>query len=264
MNRVALVTGASRGIGRGIALALAELGYDLLLNFASNQSAAAQTASHCQGAAERCSRQIRCEIVQANIGSTEDRERLIEFSRKHFARLDLLVNNAGVAPLQRVDLLDASEESFDRVFTINAKGPYFLTQSAARWMIEQVKNGGIPGYRPKIVTVSSISAYTASTLRGDYCMAKAALGMLTALYAARLAEFGILVYEIRPGIIATDMTAGVHEKYDGLIQEGLTPIRRWGAPEDVAKAVVAIAEELLPFSTGEVINVDGGFHLRQL
>jgi NAD(P)-dependent dehydrogenase (short-subunit alcohol dehydrogenase family) len=147
------------------------------------------------------------------------------------------------------------------------KGPYFLTQLAAKWMIEQVENTqrlGLPRQAPKIVTITSISAYTASTNRGDYCIAKAALSMLTPLYASRLAEFGINVYEIRPGVIATDMTGPVKDKYDKLIAEGLTPIQRWGAPEDVGKAVAAIAQDLFPFSTGEVLNVDGGFHLRRL
>jgi NAD(P)-dependent dehydrogenase (short-subunit alcohol dehydrogenase family) len=179
--------------------------------------------------------------------------------------LDLLVNNAGVAPHVRADILDADEASFDRLIQINVKGPYFLTQQVARWMIEQRQAAGAEAsYHPKIVTISSISAYTASVNRGDYCVAKAALSMLTPLYATRLAEYGINVYEIRPGIIATDMTAPVKEKYDKLIAGGLTPIQRWGTPGDVGKAVAAIAQDLLPFSTGEVINVDGGFHLRRL
>mgnify|MGYP001791964463 CR=1 FL=1 len=180
----------------------------------------------------------------------------------------MLVNNAGVAPAVRADLLEADEESFDRLIRINVRGPYFLTQLAARWMIEQsAAAGSVPGSAgggPKIVTISSVSAYTASINRGDYCVAKAALSMLTPLYASRLAEHGINVYEIRPGIIATAMTGPVHEKYDRLIADGLTPIKRWGTPEDVGRAVAAIAENLLPFSTGEVINVDGGFHLRRL
>ena len=194
-------------------------------------------------------------------------------------------------PSVRADLLEATEESFDRLVAINAKGPFFLTQLAARWMIEQIAQGSsvrenaadpLPArqestdagsdltstarghFRPKIVTISSISAYTASTNRADYCVSKAALSMLTPLYAARLADYGIHVYEIRPGIIATDMTGPVKDKYDQLIAEGLTPIQRWGTPEDVGRAVAALAQDLLPFSTGEVINVDGGFHLRRL
>ena len=261
MNPVALITGASRGIGRGIALELAKLSYDLVINYASNVSAARETAADCVSAARAAGKSIRVEICQADIGSGAERRKLIEFTKGEFARLDLLVNNAGVAPEVRADILEASEESFDRLIRINVKGPYFLTQLAARWMIEQYKPGGRP---PKIITISSVSAYTASVNRGDYCIAKAALSMLTPLYAARLAQHGISVYEIRPGLIRTDMTGPVRAKYDKLIDEGLTPIKRWGTPEDVGKAVAAIAQGLLPFSTGEVINVDGGFHLRRL
>lgn len=285
MNPVALITGGSRGIGRGIALELAEAGYDLALNYASNAEAAKQTAGECTAKARFKGLELRAEIVQADIGEGRDRQELISFTRKTFGRLDLLVNNAGVAPTVRADLLEATEESFDRLIRINVKGPYFLTQLAARWMMEQqqagapndvprqpslTQAGSSPGKAgsirpgPKIVTISSISAYTASTNRGDYCVSKAALSMLTPLFAARLAEYGIQVFEIRPGIIATEMTQPVTEKYNRLIAEGLTPIHRWGTPEDVAKAVAAIAQGLLPFSTGEVINVDGGFHLRRL
>lgn len=265
MNPVALITGASRGIGRGIALELAGLGYDLVINYACNLAAARQTAADCLARAKAAGRVIRAEVCQTDISLAADRARLIGFTKKVFGRLDLLVNNAGVAPNVRADILEAGEESFDRLININLKGPYFLTQLAAKWMIEQCANrAALPGPRPKIVTVSSISAYTASVNRGDYCLAKAALSMLAPLYATRLAEYGINVYEIRPGIIATDMTGPVKEKYDRLIAEGLTPIKRWGLPADVGKAVAAIAQDLLPFSTGEVINVDGGFHLRRL
>jgi NAD(P)-dependent dehydrogenase (short-subunit alcohol dehydrogenase family) len=288
MNPVGLITGASRGIGRGIAVALAEVGYDLVLDYAHNQQAAERTAADCQAAAEARGLSARVEIFKADISNRPDRENLMRFARQKFGRLDLLVNNAGVAPEARADVLEASEESFDRLININVKGPYFLTQLAARWMIEQtqaaktaemsisvatppspLRKGRVRIDQsklglPKIITISSISAYTASTNRGDYCVSKAALSMLTPLFATRLAEHGIQVYEIRPGIIATDMTEPVREKYDQLISEGLTPIRRWGIPEDVGKAVVAIAQGLLPFSTGEVINVDGGFHLRRL
>ncbi len=265
MNSVALVTGASRGIGRGIALELAKIGYDLVINYASNASAARQTAADCISAAQAAGKTNRAETCQADIASSTDRHKLIQFTKEKLGRLDVLVNNAGVAPDVRADILEASEESFDRLININLKGPYFLTQLAANWMIEQSRTG-VPSapFRPKIVTVSSISAYTASINRGDYCVSKAALAMLTPLYAARLAEHGINVYEVRPGIVRTDMTEPVTEKYDRLIEQGLTPIKRWGTPEDVGKAVAAIAQDLLPFSTGEVINVDGGFHLRRL
>jgi 3-oxoacyl-[acyl-carrier protein] reductase len=265
MNAVGLITGASRGIGRGIALELSALGYDLVLNYARNAAAAQQTAADCVTAARAAGQNVHAEICPADIASSADRRKLIQFTKEKFGRLDLLVNNAGVAPEVRADILEASEESFDRLMAINVKGPYFLTQLAANWMIAQSRTGVPPvPFGPKIITISSLSAYTASVNRGDYCISKAALAMLTPLYAARLAEHGINVYEIRPGVVSTDMTAPVKEKYDALIADGLTPIKRWGTPEDVGKAVAAIAQDLLPFSTGEVINVDGGFHLRRL
>jgi 3-oxoacyl-[acyl-carrier protein] reductase len=262
VNPVALITGASRGIGRGIALELAALGFDLVINFASNASAAEQTAKDCEFRAKSTSRSIRALPCQADIALATDRQKLVDFTKEKFQRVDLLVNNAGVAPAVRADLLEATEESFERLINVNAKGPFFLTQLVARWMIEQRQSDPARGLQ--IVTISSVSAYAASVNRGDYCVAKAALSMLTPLFAARLAEHGINVYEIRPGIIATDMTRGVKGKYDALIEGGLTPIKRWGTPEDVGKAVAAIAQNLLPFSTGEVINVDGGFHLKVL
>jgi NAD(P)-dependent dehydrogenase (short-subunit alcohol dehydrogenase family) len=267
MNPVALITGASRGIGRGVALELATIGHDLVVNFVGNETAARQTAEACTKAAKAAARTIHVDICQADVGIAADRQKLIDFTCDRLGRIDLLVNNAGVAPKVRVDMLESDEESFDRLIGINVKGPYFLTQLAARRMIEQVEapaSKSAQSARPKIVTISSVSAYTASTHRADYCISKAALSMLTPLFAARLATYGIHVYEIRPGIIATDMTAPVKENYDKLIANGLTPIPRWGTPEDVGKAVVAIAQDLLPFSTGEVINVDGGFHLRRL
>ena len=266
MNSVALITGSSRGIGRGIALELARIGCDLVINYAGNVPAAEKTAADCRTAARVAGQDIRAEICQADISKSPDRQKLIDFAREKFGRLDFLVNNAGVAPEVRADILEATEASFDRLMNINVKGPYFLTQLAAKWMIEQLKSrsGAGDSVTPKIITVSSISAYTASVNRGDYCISKAALSMITPLFAARLAEQGINVYEIRPGLIATDMTGGVKEKYDRLIAEGITPIKRWGVPEDVGRAVVAIVRDLLPFSTGEVINVDGGFHLRRL
>lgn len=254
--RAAIVTGASRGIGRGIALALAGAGFQVVVNYARNAQAAREVAEQVAAAGSRA------HLVPADIAAAADRERLVAHAYEACGQIDLLVNNAGVAPAVRADLLDATEESFDRVIGINLKGPYFLTQLVARRMIEQVRSGAVRA--PKIVTISSISAYAASVNRGDYCLAKAGLGMLTALYADRLAEHGIGVYEIRPGIVATDMTGPVKQRYDALIAGGLTPIRRWGQPEDVGKAVLAIATDLLPFSTGQVIDVDGGFHLRTL
>ena len=264
-SRAALITGASRGIGRGIALELARLGgYGLAINYASNEDAARQTAADCIATARGAGHGVRAEIVRGDVSSAADRAALVDFVRRTFGRLDLLVNNAGVAPTVRADILEASEESFDRLVGINLKGPYFLTQLAANYMIEQL--GGQPaepGTR-NVVTVSSISAYTASTNRGDYCLSKAGLSMHTKLWAARLAEFGIGVFEIQPGIIETDMTAGVRARYDKLFEEGLTPMPRWGTPEDVGKAVAAVADGHFPYSTGMVIDVDGGFRLRRL
>jgi 3-oxoacyl-[acyl-carrier protein] reductase len=254
-RRVALVTGASRGIGRGIAVALAGAGHDVVVNYVSNADAAKRVVTELESLGARAL------AVRADVAAADDRRRLVDETYDAFGAIDLLVNNAGVAPSVRADILEAAEESFDRVLAINLQGPYFLTQLVANRMIAQ---GPRPG-PPKIVVISSISAYAASTNRGDYCLAKAGLAMMVKLYAARLAEHGINVYEIRPGVIATDMTEAVKEQYDRLIlTEGLTPIRRWGRPEDVGRAVVAVATELLPFSTGQVIDVDGGFHLRTL
>lgn len=255
MNPVALITGASRGIGRAITLALNQIGFDVVINYTSNRQAAEQT----QADAVQQNPKIRAEICQADISCRDDRARLVDFTREKFGRLDLLVNNAGIAPTVRADILEASEESFDQLLGVNLKGPYFLTQVVAKWMIEQRQQDA--SRQPKIVTINSISAYTASVNRGDYCVSKAGLAMMTKLFAVRLADHGINVYEIRPGVIATDMTATVKDKYDRMIADGLTPIKRWGQPEDVAKAVAAIARDDFPFSTGEVINVDGGFHL---
>lgn len=238
-----------------------------MLNYAGNHEAASRAAADCSAAAEAMGKVIRVEACAANIGEAAGRDRLLAAVREAFGRLDLLVNNAGIAPKVRADLLETSEDSFDALLDINLKGPFFLTQAAARWMMEQgaAEAGASPGRRHrKIIFVSSISAYTASVNRGEYCVSKAGIAMLTALFAARMAEHGIGVFEIRPGVIATDMTGPVKEKYDRLIADGLTPIRRWGTTEDVGRAVSAIAQDLLPFSTGEVINVDGGFHLRTL
>ena len=251
---VAIVTGASRGIGKAIALELARLGYDLVVNRV--QPAVPETKAEAEGLG------ARCEFVQGDIGKAKDRDRLVETTKSKFGRCDMLVNNAGAAPLKRLDILEATEESFDRVIGMNLKGPYFLTQQVANWMVEQRREH--PGRAFRIVNIGSISAYTSSPSRGEYCISKAGMRMMTMLYADRLAEYNIGVFEICPGIIATDMTSAAKDKYDKLIAEGLTPIRRWGRPEDVAKAVGAIAEGRLDFSTGCAIDVDGGFHLRRL
>ena len=255
-NKVALVTGASRGIGKAIALALGQCGLDVVINYSSNLEAAQTTQ------AEIVHLGVQAGILQADITQSHAQIKIEQYLKEHWGRVDVLVNNAGVAPRVREDMLDATEESFDRLIDSNLKGPYFLTQRLSRWMIELRQH--IQNYAPVIVNISSISAYTSSVNRADYCLSKAGIAMMTKLYAHRLAEYGIPVFEIRPGIIETDMTAGVKQKYDQLIAEGLSPIRRWGTPEDVGKAVAAIVQGYFPFSTGEVINVDGGFHLRRL
>jgi len=235
MKAVSLITGSSRGIGRGIALELAAAGtHHIVINYAGNEAAALECQKLCLEAAKG---QIRVEVVQGDVSKAADRAHLIDFVREKFGRLDLLVNNAGVAPNVRADILEAGEESFDRLVGINLKGPYFLTQLAVQLMRE---GDALPEAPRAIVTVTSMSSFTASVNRGDYCITKAALSMMTKLYAARLAEFGINVFEIQPGIIATDMTGTVKEKYDKLFAEGITPICRWGLPSDIGKCVVAV------------------------
>jgi 3-oxoacyl-[acyl-carrier protein] reductase len=253
----ALITGASRGIGRGIAIELARTGCRIAINYAGNAGAAAEALRLVQEAGGDGF------VIQGDVANAADRARLAAETIQRFGRIDLLVNNAGVAPNVRADLLEAGEESFDRLYAINLKGPYFLTQLVAKQMLQQEPDAG--GFRGRIVNITSISVYTASINRGDYCVVKAGLAMMTKLFADRLGNHGINVYEIRPGVIATDMTGGVKEKYDKLIlEQGITPIRRWGQPEDIGRAVRAIAEDRFPFSTGAVFDVDGGFHLHRL
>lgn len=259
----ALVTGASRGIGRGIAVELARLGYSLAINYATQREAAEECRNLCQQAAPPNSQPI-FEIIQADISRRQDRARLLARVRERLGWLDLLVNNAGVAPTVRVDILQASEESYDRVMGANLRGPYFLTQAVANSWVADLDKLPAKRRRPKIVNISSVSGYAVSVNRGEYCLSKAALSMMTRLFAVRLAEYGINVYEIRPGIVATDMTAPVKEYYERRLADGLTPIRRWGTPEDVGRAVAAIAEDRFPFSTGAVIDVDGGYHMHRL
>ena len=255
-NPVALVTGASRGIGRAIALELASAGYEIVVNYVARQDAAEETASLVTAKGREAL------LAQADISSSADRESMLESIREKFGRIDVLVNNAALAPRERVDLLESSEEHYDRTLDVNLKGPFFLTQSVAGWMVEE--RLGDPDRKLYIVNISSLSEYTSSVLRGDYCLAKAGLGMLTSLFADRLGEHNIPVNEIRPGIIATDMTAGAKEKYDKLFAEGLTPFRRWGQPEDVARAVRALVGGDFDFATGSAIDLDGGFHLHRL
>ncbi len=239
-----IVTGASRGIGRAIATELAKT-HNVIGTYRDRRDAAEQLRT-----------ETGCEIFQCDVGRREDREALMRFARERFARLDLLVNNAGMAPRERRDMLEATEESFDELISTNLKGPHFLTQSAARWM-EEHGDG-------RIVFVTSISSYTASVNRAEYCVSKAGLSMSVALYAQRLAAAGVKVFEIRPGIIRTDMIARVEKLYEEKIAAGLLPQRRMGEGSDVARAVRAIADGLLDYSTGQVLNVDGGFHLRSL
>jgi NAD(P)-dependent dehydrogenase (short-subunit alcohol dehydrogenase family) len=255
-KRVAVVTGGSRGIGRGIAGALADSGFDLAINGVRDHSLVADVIAALE------SRGAEVHYCRGDISLAAVRQSIIDSVRVRFGRLDVLVNNAGVAPDVRADILDATEKSFDRVLGINLKGPYFLTQLAARWMIEQRQADA--NFNGMIINISSISATEASINRGDYCISKAGVAMATQLWAHRLAEFGIAVYEVRPGIIHTDMSAPVAEKYDRLIAAGLTVENRWGEPADVGRAVAMLARGELSYATGNVLNIDGGLTLRRL
>ncbi len=252
----ALITGASRGIGRGIAEKLAKAGFDPVINYRANSEAAEEVAFACRelGASPL--------TIPADVAIAADRRRLIEETWEHFGRLDLLVNNAGITSPGRHDLLELTEEGWDQVFATNLKGPFFLSQLAAHKMITAVQEGVQPG--GVIVNISSISAIAGSTNRADYCMAKAAMRMMTELFAVRLADEGIRVYEVCPGVIESDMTAPVREHYEARIHDGLSPIRRWGRPEDVAEVVALLATGHFSFSTGDRFFVDGGFHIRRL
>ena len=256
MKRVALITGGSRGIGFGIAQQLARNGFDLAINGVRSED---QVKDAIKKLKEFGNEVIYC---RGNISSSADREDIIGYVKNHYGRLHVLVNNAGVAPKERRDILDATEESFDDVLSVNLKGNYFLTQKSANWMIEQKKNDN--QFNGCIINISSISAMVVSVNRGEYCVSKAGLGMATQLFAARLGEFDIPVYEIRPGIIETDMTAGVKEKYDKLIGEGLCVQRRWGLPVDVGKVVASLVKGDFGYSTGQVIMVDGGLTIPRL
>jgi 3-oxoacyl-[acyl-carrier protein] reductase len=254
-NRIAAITGGGRGIGLGISTALAKEGFDLAICGQKQEPDVESLAGLRQLGAQ-------VHYVKANVADARDREDFLAVIREKYGRLDVLVNNAGIAPKVRADILEAGEESFDELIKVNLRGPYFLTQKAAQWMIAQRQ--GDPGRMQSIINITSISATVASVNRGDYCLAKAALGMSNQLWSARLAEFGIPVYEVRPGIIKTDMTSGVTGKYDALIANGLIPQNRWGFPEDVGKAVAMLARGDLPYSTGQVIMVDGGMTLARL
>ncbi len=256
MSKIALITGGSRGIGFGVAQALAREGFDLGICGVRNESAVTEALQSLRATG----RDIL--YVQADVSLRPDRERLLSEVKRHFGSLNVLVNNAGVAPLERNDILEATEESFERLIRINLQGPYFLTQAAARWMIEQ-KRADL-SFSGCIINVSSISATVASVNRGDYCISKAGVSMATKLFAARLGEHDIPVYEIRPGLIKTDMTSAVTAKYDKLIGEGLLLQGRWGLPDDVGRAAAMLARRDLAYSTGQVLLVDGGYSLQKL
>jgi len=258
-ERVALVTGGTRGIGFGCAETLAREGWKLAVCGVRAEGEARESLQKLRDAAGEVV------YIQADIGEDDSPDRIVSAVRARFGRLDLLVNNAGVAPKERKDILEASPESFDRVVRINLRGPYFLTQAAARFMLEVPAAKQPAGAAGKcIVFISSMSATVASTNRGEYCISKAGLSMASLLWATRLAENGITVYEVRPGIIRTDMTAAVAEKYDRLFAEGLTLQKRWGTPQDVGRAVAMLARGDLPYSTGQVILVDGGLTVQKL
>jgi len=253
---IAIITGGSRGIGHGCALALAQSGFDLAV-------AGRRPETECRPALDAL-RAAGADVLYAicDVADRGARDALLAAVRAHYGRLNVLVNNAGMAPRERRDILDATEASFEEILRTNLQGPYFLTQAAARWMVEQKQADA--AFRGCIVNVSSISATAASVNRGEYCVSKAGVSMATQLWAVRLAEFGLPVYEVRPGIIATDMTAGVTAKYDKLIAEGLVPERRWGQPEDVGRAVCALARGEIPYATGQVIHIDGGLSIQRL
>ena len=255
MKKVALITGGSRGIGYGIAKHLAENGFDIAVNGVRDKDTVKEVLKDLRNAGSDV---LYC---QGNISCTTDRKKILQQVKEHFGKLHVLVNNAGVAPKERRDVLDMSEESFDYVLSTNLKGAFFLAQQAANWMIEQKKVD--KEFAGCIINISSISANVSSVNRGEYCISKAGLSMVTQLLAVRLGEFDIPVYEVRPGIISTDMTAGVKEKYDKLLSEGLSVQKRWGYPDDVGKAVASLALGNFPYSTGQVIMVDGGLTLRR-
>ena len=246
-KKTSLVTGGSSGIGAGIVASLVEIGYNVII-----ADIKPPPNDHHS-----------IEFVKADISDANDRVKILDFCKKKSSRLSLLVNNAGISVKERKDMLLGDEESFDHLMKINLKGPYFLTQSLAKWMISEIDQYDKSNL-PKIINIASLTSYASATYMAEYSLSKSAVSMMTKLYADRLAEYGINVYEIRPGIIKTNMTKPSKKKYDRFIKEGGLPVKRWGSPDDVGKAVVSIANGLLPYSTGEVINVDGGFHLRRL
>ena len=252
----ALITGGSRGIGLGIAVELAKARYNLAINGVRPQKMIQPILDGLK--------MFGIEVIytQGNISNQSDRSTIFETIISRFGHLNVLVNNAGIAPRERKDILEATEDIYDEVMETNLKGPYFLTQLFARHMVEQKKID--PEYNCCIINVSSVSATVASVNRGEYCISKAGIAMATKLWAARLGEFDIPVYEIQPGVIKTDMTAGVTEKYDRLFEQGISIQKRWGTPEDVGKVAAAMAQGMMPYSTGQVVVVDGGMTIQRL
>ena len=256
MNKLAFITGGTRGIGFGIAMALGKAGFDLALNGMRNEGEVADALEEVRKLG------VNVAYFQGNIAVREDRQAMFDKILSHFGAVNVLVNNAGIAPRERADILHAKEEIWDEVMDINLKGPYFLTQLFASYFVEmKMKN---PLFEASIINISSISAFVASVNRGEYCISKAGIAMATKLWVTRLGEYDIPVYEIQPGIIKTDMTAGVVEKYDKLFQEGITLQRRWGLPDDVGKVAAMLAQGNMPYATGQAIKVDGGLHIQRL
>lgn len=253
---VGIVTGSSRGVGAATVKLLAKNGYNVVVNYSQSEKEAREVQAACKSLGAETL------LCKADVSEDGDCRRMVDEAIAKWGRIDVLVNNAGVAPKVRMDILETTAESFDRLLSINMRGAFFLTQKVAKEMIAGLKND--PKSRPSILFISSISASVSSTSRAEYCVSKAALSMAAKIYADRLAEFGINVYEIRPGIIKTNMTAAVREKYDRLIAEGLVPQKRWGFPEDVGKAVAALAQGYFPYSTGLILEVSGGMNIRRL
>lgn len=256
MKKLAFVTGSRRGIGLAVAKKLSDLGYSVVISGVTPEESFRDSLQSLQA-------QYDFDYFRCDISKAEDRKAAFSYIEQKYGRLDLLVNNAGVAPKVRTDILETKEESMRWLLDTNLFGTFFMTQSGANLMI-RMQSRGLEDYQARIVNISSISAYTSSTSRSEYCISKAGVSMITQLFADRLAENGIPVFEVRPGIIDTDMTSGVKEKYEKMIAGGITPIRRFGRPEDVADCVAALAGGLLDFSTGQVLNADGGFHIRRL
>lgn len=256
MNKIAFITGGTRGIGFGVALALGKAGFDLAVNGIRNEVDVTNSLEELRNLG------VNVAYFQGNVAVREDRQAMLDKILSHFESVNVLINNAGIAPRERADILHAKEENWDEVMEINLKGPYFLTQLFANYFVEKKLEN--PLFEASIINISSISAFVASVNRGEYCISKAGIAMATKLWATRLGEYDIPVYEIQPGIIKTDMTAGVVEKYDKLFQEGITLQRRWGLPDDVGKVAAMLAQGNMPYATGQAIKVDGGLHIQRL